>query len=255
LGDYFLQPEVIFASDALKYSALFMVGFVFLSTFFGKIVETLNYILPKQHNSLQQRLARTRVLACWPRGWMPWERQPTVASGTGETIPYTRDVHPDDEALIYRIEKLKEVKPDPPVDDEVDGEERRGIVSSLTGKAIHSMNVELLQEEESLLREWLDIVVRQKEIAIAARTASSCSSSSSSPAAAAAEDLHHFRNLHEEDSEQSEENKFATPKATGMTPCIVEEETRPDAVEGPVTKEEEEEEEDDVATGPKDESA
>ncbi|KAL3907376.1 MAG: hypothetical protein SGARI_003567 [Bacillariaceae sp.] len=73
LGDYYLQPEIVFASDTLKYSVLFLIGFVFLSSFFGKIAATLAFIMPQQHNSLEYRLEKTRVLACWPWGWMPWE--------------------------------------------------------------------------------------------------------------------------------------------------------------------------------------
>jgi hypothetical protein len=33
LGDYFLQPEVVFASDTLKYSVLFMVGTYYFCSF------------------------------------------------------------------------------------------------------------------------------------------------------------------------------------------------------------------------------
>jgi hypothetical protein len=175
LGDFYLQPEIIFSSDAMKYSVLFMIGFVFLSTFFGKIVETLSWLLPKQHNSLEQRLARTRVLACWPQGWMPWEKPPSEAIEAEQKVG-NRQVDPDDEALVYRIEQVKELKPDPPVEDG-DDEQRRGIVSTWTGKAIHCMNVELLEEEASLLREWLAVVEHQKERALAARSSSELSSS------------------------------------------------------------------------------
>ena len=107
LGDYYLQPELIFASDTLKYSVLFLIGFVFLSTFFGKIAELLNLLLPKKHNSLPARLAATRVLACWPRGFMPWETPPENAGASN-------DILPDDQALIYRIQQSKALKPSPP---------------------------------------------------------------------------------------------------------------------------------------------
>jgi hypothetical protein len=172
LGDYYLQPEVIFASDALKYSLLFMVGFVFLSTFFGKIVEFLQCFLPSKHNSLENRLAKTRVLACWPVGWMPWEKVPqwgdddetaaaaAAAAASGDNA--------DDQALLYRIERVKELKPDPPLEE--DGTQpHRGLVSALRGSPIHSMNVELLRQEEALLREWLAVVQHQRERALLKR--------------------------------------------------------------------------------------
>ncbi|KAL3929597.1 MAG: hypothetical protein SGARI_004708, partial [Bacillariaceae sp.] len=71
---------------------------------------------------------------------------------------------PDDQALLYRIEQVKKLKPDPP-----ENSERRGLVSHLTGNSIHSTNVELLQREEDLLREWVAVVRYQKRRAEAAR--------------------------------------------------------------------------------------
>ena len=71
---------------------------------------------------------------------------------------------PDDQALLYRIEQVKKLKPDPP-----ENSERRGLVSHLTGNSIHSTNVELLQREEDLLREWIAVVRYQKRRAQAAR--------------------------------------------------------------------------------------
>lgn len=159
LGDYYLQPELIFASDTLKYSVLFLVGFVFLSTFFGKIAECLNLLLPKKHNSLPARLAATRVLACWPRGFMPWEKTPDNADGAS-------DILPDDQALIYRIQQVKALKPDPPTGSEDLGEPNRGVVSSLTGNPKLSRNVELLKQEEALLQEWLEIIQQQQQRAL-----------------------------------------------------------------------------------------
>ncbi len=160
LGDYYLQPEVIFASDTLKYSVLFMIGFVFLSTFFGKIAECLALLLPKKHNSLEARLAATRVLACWPRGFMPWEKIPDQLTNVAEMVP-------DDQALIYRIEQVKALKPDPPVEE--NGEQNRTLVGSLTGDPIHSLNVELLKQEETLLLEWIAVVQHQQQRAIQIR--------------------------------------------------------------------------------------
>lgn len=159
LGDYYLQPEVIFASDTLKYSVLFMIGFVFLSTFFGKIAECLALLLPKKHNSLEARLAATRVLACWPRGYMPWETK-------RDQMENVEGMVPDDQALIYRIEQVKALKPDPPMDEIDDNEHNRSLVSSLTGNPIHSLNIELLKHEESLLLEWLAVVRHQQQRAL-----------------------------------------------------------------------------------------
>lgn len=159
LGDYYLQPELIFASDTLKYSVLFLIGFVFLSTFFGKIAECLNLLLPKKHNSLPARLAATRVLACWPRGFMPWEKSP-------EDAEVGNDILPDDQALIYRIQQVKALKPERPTASQDLGEPNRSVVSSLTGNPTLSMNVELLKQEETLLQEWLEIIQHQQQRAL-----------------------------------------------------------------------------------------
>lgn len=163
LGDYYLQPEIVFASDTLKYSALFLVGFVFLSSFFGKIAACLSVLLPSQHNSLEFRLKKTRVLACWRWGFMPWESKKYEDEEEEEENEYATG-SPDDEALLYRLDQLRQLKPDPP-----EGSERRGLVSTLTGNSIHSMNIELLQKEETLLREWLAVVRLQERRAMAAR--------------------------------------------------------------------------------------
>jgi hypothetical protein len=67
LGDYFLQPEVMFASDALKFSVYYLIGFVFLSTFLNKIGDLLSSMMPKRSNSLQARLKATNLIL-----WKHW---------------------------------------------------------------------------------------------------------------------------------------------------------------------------------------
>jgi hypothetical protein len=67
LGDYFLQPELMFASDALKFSVYYLIGFVFLSTFLNKIGEFLSSMMPKRSNSLQARLKATNIIL-----WKHW---------------------------------------------------------------------------------------------------------------------------------------------------------------------------------------
>ena len=153
----------LFASDSLKYSVLFMVGFVFLSNFFGKIVECLGAILPKRHNSLETRLKETRVLACWPRGWMPWDRTyNNVDGGNGVEIV---DMKPDDQALIYLLDQLNNLKPKPNEPPEEQSE--RGFMSAMKGKSTLSVNVDLLEKQEELLRDWLTLVQQQKARAFA----------------------------------------------------------------------------------------
>ncbi|KAG7338840.1 ion channel [Nitzschia inconspicua] len=203
LGDYYLPPEVMFSSDTLKYSVLFMVGFVILSTFFGKILETLAYFVPKKHNSLEHRLAKTRVLACWPWGWMPCERTPQV--GEDRYTDNTVDTdNADDQALLYRIDRLRELKPDPPLEE--DGSQHRGLVSALSGNSIHSMNVELLEQEAALLREWLAVVQHQAQRARAKREAAALPVHKEQE-----EDGQYDDNDDDEEAEKSEEDDDITP--------------------------------------------
>ena len=138
-----------------------MVGFVFLSNFFGKIVECLGAILPKRHNSLETRLKETRVLACWPRGWMPWDRQFEGVDGTGVEVV---NMGPDDQALVYLLDQLNNLKPKPHTEPE---ESERGFLSAMQGKAALSMNIELLEKQDELLRDWLIMVQQHKARALA----------------------------------------------------------------------------------------
>ena len=65
LGDYYLKPEVMFASDTLNFSLLFLVGFIFLSTFFSKIMEAIGSLVPCSDSGLKVRLKATPIFACW----------------------------------------------------------------------------------------------------------------------------------------------------------------------------------------------
>jgi hypothetical protein len=98
LGDFYPQPELIFASDALKLSLIFLVGFVFLSTFFNKIVDFIQSMLPDRENSLEARLKATRFLLCWPKvkGLIEEEEE-----DTGPVLS------PEEQAQIERIQGLK----------------------------------------------------------------------------------------------------------------------------------------------------
>ena len=66
LGDYFLQPEVMFADYALRFSVYFLIAFVFLTTFLGKIADMLFHNVPQDGDGLdlKSRLERTNVF-CW----------------------------------------------------------------------------------------------------------------------------------------------------------------------------------------------
>lgn len=153
LGDFFLQPEVIFASDTLKYSATFMIGFVFLSTFFGKIAESLAWMLPRRESSFQARLKATRPLACWKMGLLPWERD-TPSSSTAEKEG--DDTQEDDAALLERIKVLENFAPEPRIAD-MDSEETDDRSSDRNAKA-EVGTTELLEREKAILEKLLNRV-------------------------------------------------------------------------------------------------
>jgi hypothetical protein len=62
LGDFFLQPEVMFVEDLFRFSLLFLTGFVFLATFLGEIGKILADLLPNTPEKLRRRLQRTNIL-------------------------------------------------------------------------------------------------------------------------------------------------------------------------------------------------
>eukprot|EP00980_Cylindrotheca_fusiformis_P020276 scaffold7330_cov146-Cylindrotheca_fusiformis.AAC.15 len=143
LGDYFLQPEVIFAVDALKFSVEFLIGFVFLSTFLNKIGEFLFSLLPKRSNSLEARLHATNLIL-----WTHWpcDMDATAAYNDGVV---------EEEKVDHRcrVEALKELlgKHDPAPDMTAyqNGNEEDSIPS-------------LLDEEEALLRALLASVEAER---------------------------------------------------------------------------------------------
>jgi len=74
LGDFFLQPEVVFLIDVFRHAGLFLTGFVFLSTFLGKLVEVVGRHLPSVGENLSRRLGRSHEantsnpVVCEPAG-------------------------------------------------------------------------------------------------------------------------------------------------------------------------------------------
>lgn len=61
LGDYYYQPEVMFGQDLLILSMLFLIGFVFLSAFLGKLSELVGSHLPATGSKLKKQLRRTNM--------------------------------------------------------------------------------------------------------------------------------------------------------------------------------------------------
>lgn len=146
LGDYYLQPEVMFPSDALKFSVSFLVGFVFLSTFIGKIVETVNSILPTRENSLENVLRSTRVLACWPRGTFFKSELFCLR----EEVPNEHDK--DGFACQQqRIEDLCQLLPDSDTAE-----------SNPLNMPLDDLDPALLEREEQLLKQLLEMVQDKK---------------------------------------------------------------------------------------------
>jgi hypothetical protein len=64
LGDYFLQPEVMFLEDVFRFALLFLTGFVFFSTFLSSLSEFLVTRCPgpSAGEKLEERLKRTYLI-------------------------------------------------------------------------------------------------------------------------------------------------------------------------------------------------
>jgi len=59
LGDFYLQPYGFFIEDLFKWTTTMLHGFVFFSTFLGKVGDLVQSFLPENGESLEYRLART----------------------------------------------------------------------------------------------------------------------------------------------------------------------------------------------------
>lgn len=64
LGDYFLQPEVLFLQDVIQFSFLFLTGFVFTATFLTSVGSFVVGLFPSSRGSsvLERRLRDTNLL-------------------------------------------------------------------------------------------------------------------------------------------------------------------------------------------------
>jgi len=152
LGDFYPQPEMVFASDALKLSLIFLVGFVFLSTFFNKIVEFIQSLLPARENSLEARLKATRFLLCWPKV------KGLIVEEEEDTGPH---LSPEEQAQVDRIEALKHfltLERSPEANLDSSDRSRGSLHSSEDGSQDDHTVVDLsnlLDQEELVLRELL----------------------------------------------------------------------------------------------------
>ena len=64
LGDFYPAPEVMFPSDLLVYTLLFLFGFVLLSSFLTEISYILGGIFPDLGSELAKRLKFVGILPC-----------------------------------------------------------------------------------------------------------------------------------------------------------------------------------------------
>jgi len=148
LGDYFLQPEVMFASDALWFSSVFLIGFALLSTFLKEIGELLYSVLPKRDSSLETRLKRTNIFL--------WKHWPCTKNGYLRSIAYNENSEFFDEMLEQQeqadwVEFLKSRSEDQgfPLDNMDSGGEK-------------DMD-DLLDEEEMILHALLESVAERRD--------------------------------------------------------------------------------------------
>jgi hypothetical protein len=63
LGDFFLQPEVIFIPDLFRFSLLFLTGFVFLSTFLGLFGDLIGGFFPNAGEKLKERVSKAKIVS------------------------------------------------------------------------------------------------------------------------------------------------------------------------------------------------
>jgi hypothetical protein len=128
LGDYFLQPEVMFLKDVFQFAFLFLTGFILFSTFLSTLSELLSVKFPgpSAGERLEERLKRTHFIRMNNRSSV--EADGVDATETSKTVKVL-------EGLVAR------------------GED-----SSSTSSSDHRVtkNLSVLAREEELLRELLE---------------------------------------------------------------------------------------------------
>mmetsp|Transcript_40954 Transcript_40954/g.98046 ORF Transcript_40954/g.98046 Transcript_40954/m.98046 type:complete len:196 (-) Transcript_40954:61-648(-) len=63
LGDFFLQPEVMFIEDVFIWSGIMLFGFVELTLFLNKVRDIVQIFNPDAGRNLERRLAKTDFLS------------------------------------------------------------------------------------------------------------------------------------------------------------------------------------------------
>jgi hypothetical protein len=144
LGDFFLQPEVLFVADVLNFSLLFLVGFVFASSFLGKLGGVIYSVLPQQkEDSLEDRLKRTNfflgVLACKKKKVDEEEDDTKESDALDELGPSTR---------VARLNKLLKEGGEDDDDD-------------------NDMDLSAIEEEEAVLQALMELA-REKRLRLQA---------------------------------------------------------------------------------------
>ena len=160
LGDYFLQPEVMFGSDALRFSITFLVGFIFLATFFGKIVESVGRYVPGINGDLEARLKVTPVITCWEKSYFGFcERQNADSTEAENDQKQEEDkltmLAP--EAIQKRINTLRSLATNEETEQTKEQEEEEGEPGEST---LDTM--ELIREEERILNDLLSMVKEKR---------------------------------------------------------------------------------------------
>ena len=161
LGDYYLQPEVMFGSDAMKFSVWFLTGFVFLSNFFGKVAESLASILPKRNNSLEARLENTRVFACWKRGALLRLIGRHPSDENEEETDEAKTTEP--EVLLQRVQSLQSFLTEEQQEELEDGDAKAVDTEPRAGENDAAFALRLIEEEEALLQDLISLVHEKHE--------------------------------------------------------------------------------------------
>ena len=145
LGDFFLQPEVVFASDTVSFGVQFLVGFVFASTFFAKLGELVTGMVPNLGTRLPDQLKTTRLFHYKPSDF-------GIRTGRAQAPPLTSSQIARDER-ISTLQELVDEKDSP--DDGSSGGTRNYVAE-----------LQLLNAEEDLLRKLLDAAIAKREHAV-----------------------------------------------------------------------------------------
>jgi hypothetical protein len=106
LGDYYLNPELIFFEDLFFWAFIFLIGFTCLSTFLNQMSELCRGVFPDSGEALKERLRNTNLVGL--RAVLYKEKNEEALQSIGELVDKMDDDNVDQ--LLLRLTRIRQKK-------------------------------------------------------------------------------------------------------------------------------------------------